>query len=200
MFLDADGVLLDEPPHFEALDGLKLASGAGAALSTLALYGFDLVVVGHRAGVARGIHPVTALRVLETRIRGLLAPLGIPVAAFHWCPHDPAGVIAGYAVACMCRKPRPGLLQTAGAQRGLDLADSWMVGGTLEDIEAGRRAGCRTILVGARGDGMAASPRAPNHQAADLREVAALIIHAPRHSEAREGRFQATPSPRGGEK
>jgi histidinol phosphatase-like enzyme len=52
-----------------------------------------------------------------------------------------------YALRCGCRKPRPGLLHAAAVDHQLDLASSWAVGGE-QDVEAGRRAGCRTVLAG----------------------------------------------------
>jgi D-glycero-D-manno-heptose 1,7-bisphosphate phosphatase len=67
--------------------------------------------------------------------------------AVYFCPHHPDGSIAELAVACDCRKPQPGMLLRASAERGIQLERSWFAGDILDDVEAGNRAGCRTILV-----------------------------------------------------
>jgi histidinol-phosphate phosphatase family protein len=73
-------------------------------------------------------------------LRELLATGGVFLAGVHWCPHHPQ---AG----CDCRKPQPGMLTRAAAEHGIDLGQSWMVGDILDDVEAGHRAGCRTVLL-----------------------------------------------------
>lgn len=189
VFLDADGALLEPPPYVVDLAQVRLAAGAGKALAHLALHGFDLVVVGHRPGVAHGVHPITALRALESRLRGLLAPFGIPILAFQWCPHDPLGVMAGYAVSCTCRKPRPGLIQSAAARYGLDLADSWLVGTAEDEIQAGRLAGCRTIRLHA-GRPAACSAGPFRHVDVDnLEQAARVIVDSPHAFDLREQPF-----------
>ncbi len=71
----------------------------------------------------------------------------VRLSGFYYCPHHPHGKIPEYAVDCFCRKPRPGLLQKAALEHEIDLASSWLVGDILHDIEAGNRAGCRTVLI-----------------------------------------------------
>lgn len=188
VFIDKDGTLVEDVPYNVDPDRIRLAPGAGEALGALVAAGFELVVVSNQPGVALGKFIEGALRLVETRIRGLLAPYGVPIAAFQWCPHHPEGRVRGYDVACTCRKPRPGLLQTAAAKRGLDLTQSWMVGDILDDIEAGRRAGCRTILldVGHETEWEPGAMREPHHKARDLREAAALIVSAGAAYGARE--------------
>ena len=69
------------------------------------------------------------------------------LSGIYYCPHHVDGVIPELTIRCDCRKPRPGLLLRAAAELHLDLRCSWFVGDILDDIEAGNRAGCRTILV-----------------------------------------------------
>jgi D-glycero-D-manno-heptose 1,7-bisphosphate phosphatase len=87
------------------------------------------------------------------------------VDAVYVCPHDDAH-------GCVCRKPRPGLLLQAAREWGVDVARSFMVGDRYRDVEAGRAAGCVTILVA----GPEAGPARPDHRAADLREAVATIL------------------------
>lgn len=69
------------------------------------------------------------------------------LAGFYYCPHHPLGSVPAYARACRCRKPRPGLVLRAAAELDLDVRASWLIGDILDDVEAGNRAGCRSILL-----------------------------------------------------
>lgn len=149
LFIDKDGTLVVDVPYNVDPARVVLAPGAGAALARLAPDGYDFVVVSNQPGVARGLFPLDALAAVEARIQGLLAPFGVRIAAFRWCPHHPEGSVSPYALACTCRKPQPGLLQGAATALGIDLAHSWMVGDILDDVEAGHRAGCRTVFMDA---------------------------------------------------
>src|SRR5439155_10333247 len=111
-----------------------------------------------------------------------LAELGIPLTGFYYCPHYPTGVVEAYAIACSCRKPEAGLLFQAARKHGLDLARCWFIGDILNDVEAGRRAGCRTILLdnGHETEWVLTPARTPHERAAYLAE-AARIITGERH-------------------
>ena len=69
------------------------------------------------------------------------------IDAFYFCPHHPEGKVAPYATACECRKPKPGMVNAAAADLGIDLAKSVVIGDRWLDVELGRAAGCRTVLV-----------------------------------------------------
>src|SRR5581483_11142184 len=105
---------------------------------------------------------------------------GVPLAGFYYCPHHPQGQVNSYAVTCRCRKPAPGMLRRAAADLGIDLAESWMLGDILDDIEAGRRADCRTVLIdnGNETEWRRGRGRRPHYRAGDLAEAARLILNA----------------------
>src|SRR5690606_16490855 len=105
---------------------------------------------------------------------------GVQLAGAYYCPHHPEGVVDGLAVACACRKPGDGLLRRAAADLGLALDRSWMVGDILDDVEAGRRAGCRTVLldVGHETEWRAGPLRRPHHMAPDLPAAVEVILRA----------------------
>ena len=77
----------------------------------------------------------------------LVASCGATLSGLYWCPHDAQGTVAPYNCACDCRKPAPGMLLRAAREHGLALERSWFIGDILDDVEAGRRAGCRTVLI-----------------------------------------------------
>src|SRR4051794_18945963 len=147
VFLDKDGTLIDDVPYNVDPSLIELAPGAAEGAALLAGTDFALVVISNQSGIARGLFPESAVVAVEARIRELLADYNVPLAGFYYCPHHPQGKIAGYTAECNCRKPAPGMILRAAAELGLDLDRSWMVGDILDDVEAGHRAGCRSILI-----------------------------------------------------
>jgi D-glycero-D-manno-heptose 1,7-bisphosphate phosphatase len=103
---------------------------------------------------------------------------GVTISGFYYCPHHPQGSVAKYAVTCECRKPNPGMLLRAADELQINLSDAWMVGDILNDVEAGNRAGCRTILIdnGNETEWKTGLYREPDFKAADLRESAEIIL------------------------
>ena len=178
VFLDKDGTLVEDVPYNVDPAHIRLAPGAGAGLRRLHAAGFRLIVISNQSGVARGYFPESALAAMTECLRSLLAAEDVPLTGVYYCPHHPAGVIAGYAVECDCRKPAPGMMHRAAAEHGLDLSGSWFVGDILDDVEAGRRAGCRTVLIdnGNETEWVLGDGRLPHHLAADLEEAADIIV------------------------
>jgi histidinol-phosphate phosphatase family protein len=181
VFLDKDGTLIEDIPYNVDPGLIRLAPGAAEGLAALHEAGHPIVVVSNQSGVARGRFPEAALAEVERSLRRLLAAFGVPLAGFYYCPHHPEGCVREYAVRCPCRKPAPGMLRRAAADLGLDLEHSWMVGDILDDVEAGRQAGCRTVLIdnGNETQWRGGRRRRPHHVAADLAEAARLILAAP---------------------
>jgi len=168
VFLDRDGVLNEAilrngkpyPPRDP--DELVITRGAGAALAALKRRGFLLIVVTKQPDVGRG----SASRADVDRINSRLAAI-LPLDTIEVCQHDDNAQ-------CDCRKPKPGMILRARERLGLDLYGSFMVGDRWRDVEAGRRAGCRTILIG---DGYGETfPHAPTIKLASLPEAAYWII------------------------
>jgi D-glycero-D-manno-heptose 1,7-bisphosphate phosphatase len=178
--LDKDGTIVEDVPYNADPRAVRLLTGVATGLRRLHQTGYRLIVVSNRSGVARGYFPVEALRAVEARLRRLVDEHGIPLGGFYWCPHHPNGIVREYAVACACRKPQPGLLERAAQDLGVSLPRSWMVGDVLDDVEAGRRAGCRTILIanGHESVWRITPDRVPDHVSVDLREAAQIIVGA----------------------
>ena len=175
LFLDKDGTLVEDVPYNVDPAEIAVVDGARAALAAARRAGFAIVVVSNQPGVARGRFPLEALGAVEARLRAL-----VDIDAVRWCPHHVDGSVARFAVACSCRKPAPGLLTRAASELGLDLAASWMVGDILDDVEAGRRAGCRTVLVdrGGETEWRWSVDRVPDVIAPDLTSAIGWILGA----------------------
>lgn len=180
VFLDKDGTLVEDVPYNVDPAKICLTPGAGSGLRRLAQAGFALVVVSNQSGVARGYFPESALTAVEARLRELLQAEGAQLDGFHYCPHHPVGKVPEYARSCSCRKPAPGLVLAAAQQLNLDLRQSWLVGDILDDIEAGRRAGCRTVLLntGHETEWSLMPERLPHRVAPHLTDAADQILHA----------------------
>ena len=147
IFLDKNGALVDDLGEHAPPRRLLLRSGAGAALRLLAQLDYRFVVVSDQAGIAHGQVNEQAMDPVAYRLSDLLFRERLDLEGFYFCPHDPAGSVARHAVACFCRKPQPGLLLKAAGEHAIDLRASWMIGASLHDVEAGNRAGCRTLLI-----------------------------------------------------
>ena len=180
VFLDKDGTLVEDVPYNADPARVRLAPGAGAALRALSDAGFALVVVSNQSGVARGYFDCTAVDRVGAHLQQLLAPAGVRLDGYYYCPHHPEGHVAPFARRCPCRKPAPGLLYGAAQELGIALERSWMVGDILDDVEAGRAAGCRTVLVD-RGHETEWRPgplREPHERVTSLEEAARRIREA----------------------
>jgi D-glycero-D-manno-heptose 1,7-bisphosphate phosphatase len=124
---------------------VELLPGVEEALRSLSEAGFVLVVATNQGGVARGRYGVDAVEAVHERVNELLGGL---ITAFRYCPYHPLGTVEAYTREHPWRKPQPGMLLDAASEYGLELANSWMVGDKLRDCEAGRGAGCRTVMIG----------------------------------------------------
>ncbi len=177
VFLDKDGTLVEDVPYNVDPERIRLMPGAAEGLFLLHTAGYELVVVSNQSGVARGMFGEEALGPVEERLRALLREVEVPLAGFYYCPHHPEGSVRSYAVECDCRKPRPGMILRAARDLGIDLERSWFVGDILNDVEAGRRAGCETILIdnGNETEWVLTRERMPHHVAGDLAEAAFII-------------------------
>jgi D-glycero-D-manno-heptose 1,7-bisphosphate phosphatase len=136
VFMDKDGTLVENVPYNADPARIRLAPGAEDAVARLSRSGYRVIVVSNQPGVALGLFSESDLRQVENHLREALPALD----GFYCCPHAPEQ-------GCECRKPASGLLVAAAREQGVDLGESWMVGDILDDVEAGRRAGCRTVLV-----------------------------------------------------
>lgn len=178
VFLDKDGTLLDDVPYNVVPSLMRLAPRARAALALLARSPFALFVISNQSGVALGRFAHCALNDVEAQLRRLFADCGATLSAAYWCPHHPDGVVPPYNVACDCRKPAPGLVLRAAREHRLDLARSWFIGDILDDVEAGNRAGCRSVLLdnGHETEWIGGPLRVPFARAPDLREAARIVL------------------------
>lgn len=147
IFLDRDGTInvekdyLIDPAEFEFLPGVP------EALFRLQQAGYSLVVVSNQSGVGRGYFSAADVGRLHRHMCHLLRGYGIELAGIYFCPHHPSAAKGQYLLDCDCRKGRPGMLLQAAKELGIDLRLSYMIGDKDADLQAGKAAGCQSVLV-----------------------------------------------------
>ncbi|MBI3858500.1 MAG: HAD-IIIA family hydrolase, partial [Planctomycetes bacterium] len=126
-------------------------------------------VVTNQGCVAKGMITEDELGVIHFRMVSMLGAAGAEVDGIYTCPHHPEGSVPDYSFECDCRKPRPGLLERAASEHGLELSECVIIGDTMRDLQAGEAAGVRSILVLTGKGPVAASLEHPaSHVAPDL--------------------------------
>lgn len=142
IFLDRDGTLNKEKSYLYKKEDWEWLDEAIESLVELKKNGYLLIVITNQSGIARGYYTSDDVIKLHEFVNTLLYEYGIKIDAFYICPHHP--LFSGY---CDCRKPAPGLILKAANDFNIDLSKSWMIGDKISDVNAGKNAGCNTLLV-----------------------------------------------------
>jgi D-glycero-D-manno-heptose 1,7-bisphosphate phosphatase len=167
--LDRDGTVVYDADYPRDPNQVRLMPGAAAALFALRRHGFLLVFISNQSGIGRGLVRLEEAEQVHRQVLADLAEQGVQLDGAYYCPHAPEE-------GCACRKPSPWMLTRAAHELGFDLAKSFMVGDKSSDIEAGRRAGCRTILLRSVTGDEGCSP-VPDVVAANWPETLAWILN-----------------------
>ena len=182
VFLDRDGVIVEEVNFLHRVEDLRLLPGAAQAIRKLNLSRCLAIVVTNQSVVARNLCTLDQLEEIHARMRGLLDAEGARLDAVYFCPHHPGtgalGANREFEVECDCRKPKTGMIERAKRDFSIDLAHSFMIGDTPADIQCGRNAGLGTIAV-RTGHPWPASVEAPDRFCEDLAEAVELILKGP---------------------
>ena len=181
IFLDRDDTLIEDPGYISDPDQVKLLDGAAEALIELKALGYKLVVVTNQSAVARGIITEKVLADIHERLRKLLAEKNAFLDDIYYCPYHPEGVVPKYRKESNYRKPNPGMLLEAAEDMNIDLHKSWCIGNGDSDIEAGSKAGCKTVLLDTpsrqreAGSPAFAGGVRPDYRAVNIKEAVNII-------------------------
>jgi D-glycero-D-manno-heptose 1,7-bisphosphate phosphatase len=146
VFLDRDGVINESPPDGGWVlrwEEFHFVRGALEALRRLDEHGFAVVVITNQSCIGRGLITLAEAEAINRRMADAVAAAGGRIAGVYFCPHSPDAE-------CSCRKPKPGLIDQAVRELGLQPGHWFFVGDMERDIEAGLARGCTTILAGTR--------------------------------------------------
>jgi histidinol-phosphate phosphatase family protein len=151
VFLDRDGTLAKEMDGLKSPEQLELLPGVAEAIRELNHHGWRAIVVTNQPVVAKGFCTEADVAVVHNKMETLLGREHAFLDRIYWCPHHPEKGFAGerpeLKIDCDCRKPKPGMLREAARDFNLDLAACWLIGDTTTDLETGRVAGVKTVLV-----------------------------------------------------
>jgi D-glycero-D-manno-heptose 1,7-bisphosphate phosphatase len=147
-FFDRDGTLIRDVNYLSRLDQVEVLERAMHIARLCAAKGYRLFVVTNQSGVARGFFDEAFVQATHQLLARQCAAYGVAFEKFYYCPHHPTVATNDqYRLDCVCRKPRPGMLQTAAQEFGLDLQRSVMFGDKQVDLDAGQQAGCQTFDI-----------------------------------------------------
>jgi histidinol-phosphate phosphatase family protein len=171
VFLDRDGVLMEDVNYVGHVDQVALIDAAPQALRRLQDAGYKLFVVTNQSGVGRGYFSREAVEEIHALLDRHFAAAGARIDRYYVCPHHPEDN-------CHCRKPKPKSFQDAAREFNLDLARCFMVGDRPSDIQAGINAGAKTILVltGVGRETLARGEVKPDFVAGNISEAADWIL------------------------
>jgi D-glycero-D-manno-heptose 1,7-bisphosphate phosphatase len=176
VFFDRDGTLIHDPGYLNHPDQVQVMEGVAEAVKEFQVLGYKTVVASNQSGVARGVVSVETLERIHDRLRELLAAKGAALDAIYYCPYHPEGTVPEYRKDSDWRKPRPGMLLAAAQEMDLDLSRSWMIGDSDRDVQAGRSAGCKTILIGSTGSEPADPEKnKPDYVAVNMRDAVNIV-------------------------
>lgn len=179
IFLDKDGTVVKDVPYNVDPRKIQLMPGSQEGLQLLHNAGYRLIIITNQPGLAYGYFSEEDLCVAENYIHQFMNEFGVLLAGFYYCPHKPYSIsIQDYDTICACRKPKPGLIFRAAREHDIDITCSWFVGDILNDVEAGRNAGCKTVLIdnGNETEWILSQNRMPHCKVKNLLEAARIII------------------------
>ena len=142
VFLDRDGVLIRERGDYTwLLEDMKINDGVAEALKKISAAGFLLIVISNQSGISKSLYTKKDADYLHFHLERFLLIKGVNIDEFYYCPHHPS--ISN----CICRKPDSLLLEKAIARFSIDTAASFFIGDADRDVEAGNKAGVKTIKI-----------------------------------------------------
>ena len=152
IFLDRDGTINKYVGFLRNIEQFELLSGVSEAIRKINQSGYLAVVVTNQPVIARGEVTYTELQEIHNKMETILGKDGAYLDGIYFCPHHPdkgfKGEVKELKINCNCRKPNPGLLLQAASDFNINLEQSWMIGDGKNDIQAGKNAGCKTVLIG----------------------------------------------------
>lgn len=203
VFLDRDGTIIEDFGYVSDPARVRLLPGVAEAIRRINDAGLLAVIVSNQSGIARGIFTEDDLAKVHSRVESLLLQAHAKIDAAYYCPflEGPDAKDATYRKPSDLRKPKPGMLLQAASEHDIDLAHSWMIGDAARDIEAGSRAGCRTILLNGGSDPASVGVTSDTLIAADLNAAVDLVLESESgepspHGKIAEAVMKRTPSSR----
>lgn len=194
VFLDRDDTVIDDPGYINEPEQVTLLPGAAEAVIQFKRMGYKVIIITNQSAIARGMLTEDKLAKIHQRLRNLLFAEGAKIDGLYYCPFHPDGTVAEFAKESPLRKPSPGMLHQAAEELDLDLPQSWMIGDRYRDVQAGKAAGCHTILVDVPGKNREKNTTPemqPDRKAVNLREAVNIVRMYEFHQKAQAAKKKA---------
>ena len=141
IILDRDGVInFDSDNYIKSPDEWEAIPGSLAAIAALNRAGYKVLVATNQSGIGRGYYDLDTLHRIHEKMCAELALEKGEIEKIFFCPHHPNE-------GCLCRKPKPGMLNQMAATYAINLADCYFVGDSQSDVAVAQAVGCKPILV-----------------------------------------------------
>tara|TARA_B110000196_G_scaffold238025_1_gene206440 strand:+ start:83 stop:574 length:492 start_codon:yes stop_codon:yes gene_type:complete len=141
VFLDRDGVLnVKKNDYVKTVSELEIFPFILEPLKKLQNAGFKLIIITNQSAINRGLTTHKEIQKIHSELKKFLKKDNISISAIYYCPHRPDEN-------CTCRKPKPGLIYQAMNDFKIDINQSWFIGDSETDVEAGKSVGCKTLLI-----------------------------------------------------
>ncbi len=184
IFFDRDGVINKlvlnpktseyESPH-EVKD-LELMPNVLLPIKTLYDSGYHLFVVSNQPSFAKGKTTLENIKEVHIKLQKTIEAYGIIIKEYYYCYHHPLGIVSEYSGECECRKPKPFFINKAKEDYDIDLSQSWMIGDQDSDVECGKAAGVKTIMIRNEHSSKKRGSSSPDYLLDNLLEVINLIL------------------------
>ncbi|MGL4671900.1 D-glycero-beta-D-manno-heptose 1,7-bisphosphate 7-phosphatase [Cetobacterium sp.] len=147
IFLDRDGTINVEKSYLHKWEDFEFEKNVIDGLKELKKMGYEFIVVTNQSGIARGYYSEDDLKALNNEMVKELKKHDIDILECYYCPHHPEKGLDQYKKNCDCRKPNPGMLLEGIKKYNVDIGNSFMIGDKKSDLEAGKKAGLKSILI-----------------------------------------------------
>ncbi|WP_047382998.1 D-glycero-beta-D-manno-heptose 1,7-bisphosphate 7-phosphatase [Cetobacterium sp. ZWU0022] len=147
IFLDRDGTINIEKSYLHKWEDFEFEINVIEGLKALKSLGYEFIVVTNQSGIARGYYTEEDLKTLNSEMVKKLNEYDIDILECYYCPHHPEKGLEEYKKSCDCRKPNPGMLLEGIKKYNIDVKNSFMIGDKKSDLEAGKNAGLKSILI-----------------------------------------------------
>ncbi len=146
-FLDRDGTIIQENGYISKINQVEFIPDSIEAIKKLRALGYKIIIITNQSGVAQGFFSEKSLQKVNHYLLKKLSQQKAAVDGIYFCPHHPRVGLKNYKKDCDCRKPKTGLLKLAVKEKKLKLKDSVVIGDKISDVELGKNAKIKSILV-----------------------------------------------------
>ena len=153
IFMDRDGTINQHVGYIIKAEQFVLLPNISKAIDIIHSQGYLAIIITNQSIIARGYATIEEVDRIHQKMKEILKTENSYVDAIYMCPHHPThGRIKEFSCECECRKPKAGLILRAAKDLNINLGQSWMIGDSKVDIEAGIKAGCKTALISTHED------------------------------------------------